>query len=120
MEVLQGEQFSKFLLTGKEEFDKDFKLAVSAACLLAFTQDNFTGPDIDEDGESFRLESFDNERWKTDRISVDGIELNANVKNITLLIVTQNFLEDLLELSPDDLVSCPLTLVAIRLQMNLM
>lgn len=106
LKVLENSEFKSFLDTGKEAFDKDQKLGFAAACLLAFIQDNFTGPDL-ESGESFRFKTFedDQNRWNADRISIDGIEINANIRNITLLIICRNFLEDLAEQFPSDLVN---------------
>lgn len=110
IEILDDEAFKSFLATGNESFETNHKLGTAAACLLAFLQDNFTGPDL-VDSEKFRFQSFDNknqERWSTERISIDGIELNANIKSIPLLITSRNFLEDLLEQNPQDLVSAHL------------
>lgn len=84
---------------------------MSVACLMAFVQDNFTGPDLDKSSEEFRLKTFDEsneERWNVDRISIDGIELNTNIRHIPLLIISRNFLEDLYAQFPSDLVSCHL------------
>lgn len=75
---------------------------------MAFTQDNFTGPDLIENSDNFRFQTFEgnnDERWKVDSISVDGIEINANIRHIALLITSRNFLEDLHAQFPSDLVS---------------
>lgn len=104
MEVLESEDFKDFLLQGSENFDKNKKLGIAVAALLAFSQDNFTGPDITV--SSIRFKSFDGDnRWNVDKIAVDGIEWNANIRNIALLIVSRNFLEDLSASFKDDLVS---------------
>lgn len=106
LKVLENSEFKSFLDTGKEAFNKDQKLGLAAACLLVFIQDNFTGPDL-ESGESFRFKTIedDQNKWNVDRISIDGIEINANIRNITLLIISRNFLEDLAEQFPSDLVN---------------
>lgn len=103
LKVLENTEFQKFMKTGNESFTKDQKLGFAVACLLTFIQDNFTGPDL----ESFRLKTFNNseERWKIERISIDGIEVNANIRTVSLLVVSKNFLEDLAEQFPSDLVS---------------
>jgi hypothetical protein len=101
LEVLEKSEFKSFLATGNEKFDKNEKLGVAVACLFAFIQDNFTGPDIDE----IRFESFESEKWKIERIAVDGIEINANIRNISLLLIARNFIEDLVNEFPSDLVS---------------
>lgn len=94
------------MTTGINKFDKDQKLVVAIACLLAFTQENFTGPDLFESSNSIRFESFGEEsRWKIDKILIDGIELNANIRNIALLIISKNFFDDLTQDFPGDLVS---------------
>lgn len=101
--MLEDEDFKRFLELGNESFDRNQKLGYAAAALLLFTQDNFTGPDIAVN--SVRFESFkDNNRWTIERIAVDGIEWNANIRNIALLIVSRNFLEDLSAAYPSDLV----------------
>lgn len=108
LEILESDDFKSFLATGTESFDKDYKLGVAVACLMAFTQDNFTGPDLFESSNNFRFQTFEgnnDERWKVDSISVDGIELNANIRHIALLITSRNFLEDLHSQFPSDLVS---------------
>lgn len=72
-------------------------------------QENFTGPDLFPSSNAIRFETInENERWKIDTISIDGIELNVNIRNITLLVISRNFLEDLAEQFPEDLVSCHL------------
>ena len=108
IEVLESEDFVKFLSTGVENYEKNEKLGVAVACLMAFVQDNFTGPDVIDPLKEFRLKTIngDNqERWKLDRISIDGIEINPNIRHIPLLIIGRNFLEDLYEQFPSDLVS---------------
>lgn len=75
---------------------------------MAFVQDNFTGPDLFESSDNFRFQTFEgnnDERWMIDSISVDGIEINANIKHIPLLITSRNFLEDLQAQFPSDTVS---------------
>lgn len=105
LEIIDSDEFKKFLTSGVEDFDKDRKLGLAVACLLAFVQENFTGPDLFESPESIRFETFgEQEKWKAERISVDGIEFNANIRNITLLIISRNFLDDLHEQFPEDLV----------------
>lgn len=105
LEVLEREDFKGFLeQQGSENFDKEHKLGFAVAALLAFTQDNFTGPDITAAQLDFK--SFKNDsRWNIERIAVDGIEWNANARNIALLVVSRNFLEDLIAAFPSDLVS---------------
>lgn len=98
---LQSGEFKKFLQTGSENFAKEEKLNIALACLLAFIQDNFTGPDVKE---SFEIH-VDQEKWKIDRIAVDGIEYNENIRNLSLLMIANNFLNDLLEQFPFDLVN---------------
>ncbi|CRK94488.1 CLUMA_CG007994, isoform A [Clunio marinus] len=98
-EILQTEEFKAFLSTGNESFTKDQKLAVAIACLLAFTQHNFTGPDLNT-LETFRFETI----WNIDRISVDGIEINTNIEHVLLLFISQNILEDLSCQFPSDIV----------------
>lgn len=108
LEVLESENFTKFLLTGDENFEKYQKLGMAVACLMAYVQDNFTGPDLIESCKEFRLKTVygsNQERWSIERISIDGIELNPNVRHIPLLIISRNFLEDLYEEFPADLVS---------------
>jgi hypothetical protein len=100
-EILKADKFKSFLKTGSENFDKNEKLDVAIACLLSFAQDNFTGPDLKE---SFEIIS-DDERWKIDRISTDGIEYNENIRNLPLLIIARNFLDDLIQNFPNDLVN---------------
>lgn len=102
-EILERDDFKEFLVTGEEKFDKNQKLGVSAACLLSYIQSNFTGPDLQESSD-FRLQTITDERWKVDRISIDGIEINANMKHIELLIISRNFLEDLFTENPSELV----------------
>lgn len=108
LEVIEGECFKHFLATGSDTFNENEKLAVSIASLLAFVQDNFTGPDLFLLSDSIKFQkTFENmhERWNAEGIAVDGIEINPNVRNVPLLIIAKNFLEDLLELHPSDLVS---------------
>lgn len=108
IKILESDEFKSFSATGREQFDKDTKLGLAIACLMAFIQDNFTGPNLYESStDSIQLQTFDdkNERWKVERISVDGIEINTNINNLTLLIISRNFLEDLAEQFPSDLVS---------------
>ena len=112
-EIMTSDDFKHFLTTGSESFNKDRKLALSVACLMTFIQDNFTGPDLDLSEDFFRFKTFDDEKWKLDRISVDGIELNGNIRHISLLIIAKNFLEDLIQQFPEDLVSFTLSLIHI-------
>lgn len=102
--MLERADFKCFLEQGNESFDKNHKLGFAVAALLAFTQDNFTGPDIDVSPIHFK--SFENDsRWNIERIAVDGIEWNANTRNIPLFVLSRNFLEDLSVEFPSDLVS---------------
>lgn len=108
MEIIESDDFKSFLNTGVDKFDNDRKLGVAVACLLAFIQENFTGPDLFESSESIRFETIcddEQEKWKIDRISIDGIELNANIRNIALLVISRNFLDQLDKQFPEDLVS---------------
>lgn len=107
IEIIESEDFERFLDTGVDKFEDDRKLGVAVACLLAFIQENFTGPDLFESSESIRFQTIcddEQEKWKIDRISIDGIELNANIRNIALLVISRNFLDDLDKKFPDDLV----------------
>lgn len=114
LKVLENSKFKSFLDSGEESFGKDQKLGFAVACLLAFVQDNFTGPDL-KAGETYRFKTFedDQNRWNDDRISIDGIEINANIRNISLLVISRNFLEDLAEQFPTDLVNLHLLITSI-------
>lgn len=108
VEIIESDDFQSFLGTGVEKFDKDRKLGVAVACLLAFIQENFTGPDLFESSESIRFQTIcdeEEEKWNIDRISIDGIELNTNIRNIALLVISRNFLDQLDKQFPEDLVS---------------
>jgi hypothetical protein len=105
-EILQSEDLKQFLTSGNDNFDDERKFTISIACLLAFVQHNFTGPDVKVDEKSFRFAANDSdEKWKTESVFMDGIEINVNMKLLPLLIISRNFLRDLHSKHPQDLVS---------------
>lgn len=69
---------------------------------MTYIQDNFTGPDV----SPIKLGKEFEEKMKcSDRITIDGIEFNENMRNIPLLLIAQSFLINLTEAFPNDLVS---------------
>lgn len=69
---------------------------------MTYIQDNFTGPDV----KPIQLGKEFTEKLKcSDRITVDGIEFNENMRNIPLLLIAQSLLNHLTAAFPDDLVS---------------
>lgn len=69
---------------------------------MTYIQDNFTGPDV----TPIQLGKEFEEKLKcSDRITVDGIEFNENMRNIPLLLIAQSLLNHLTAAFPDDLVS---------------
>lgn len=95
-------EFNTFILNGSENFDKNDKLDIAIACLMTYIQDNFTGPDV----TPIQLGKVFEEKLKcSDRIVIDGIEFNENMRNIPLLLIARSFLNSLTEAFPDDLVS---------------
>lgn len=109
--MLESEGVKSYLATGSAEFDNDDKLAISVACMLTFIQDNFTGPDLDE---SFRLETID-DKENAERILIDGIELNANIRHVSLLTFSGKILDQLVQEFPSDLVSHVTTLLILQI-----
>lgn len=99
--MLESEGVKSYLETGSGEFGNDDKLAISVACMLTFIQDNFTGPDLNE---AFQLKTFD-DKENAERILIDGIELNANIRHISLLTFSGKILDQLVQEFPSDLVS---------------
>lgn len=93
-ENIDGENFVNYIKSGEENFTKDEKLAYLISCLLSFLEVNFVG--------------FTN-RVKLDiqmdcgDLLVDGIEINANMKNAEYLLIAKTFLDDLIKSFPDDI-----------------
>lgn len=83
-----------YIKFGDEKFTKDEKLAYSISCLLAFLEVNFVG--------STNRVKLDIQKNCTD-LQVDGIELNANMKNIEYLLIAKTFLDDLIKHFPSDI-----------------
>lgn len=104
---MQSEDFQNFLKTNKESFTDDEKLCIAIACLLTFTQENFTGPDVNIAESSLQFSSpadSDESKWKFDRIMADGVEYNVNMKLMVCLVVAKHFLEDLFNKHQQNLV----------------
>lgn len=75
--------------------------SIGIGSLLAFTQDNFTGPD-------FCCETiFDKLTPDTvnSKLNVDGEELNVNVKHAELLLISREIWQRLVEHEPADIVN---------------
>lgn len=83
-----------YIKSGNEKFTKDEKLAYAISCLLSFLEVNFVG--------STNRVKFDIQKNCSD-LQVDGIELNANMKNIEFLFIAKTFLDDLIKNFPDDI-----------------
>lgn len=113
-EILQSEDLKQFLISGNDNFDDERKLKISIACLFKYIQQNFTGPDVQLEDESFKFVANDDERWKNESLHVDGIELNVNMKLASLLIISRNFIEDLHSKHPQDLVSFKLIFLSFK------
>jgi hypothetical protein len=105
-EILNSDDLKQFLQTGNDDFDDERKLKISIACLFEFLKHNFTGPNSKLDEENFRFsaDGCDN-KWKNESTCIDGIEMNANIKFVPLLIIAKNFIEDLNSKYPQGLVS---------------
>ncbi|KAG5671578.1 hypothetical protein PVAND_001771 [Polypedilum vanderplanki] len=101
IENIESLQFKEFIQSGKENFDKDTKLLYAISCILLFVQENFTGPNIEQN--CLQTINDHDDRWKIDSLFSDGIELNANIKQHKLLLISRNFINDLKNLYPDDL-----------------
>ncbi|XP_063696340.1 tetratricopeptide repeat protein 27 [Culicoides brevitarsis] len=72
---------------------------IGISCVLAFTQANFTGPDLNL-GFSFEGLST-NEVFSA--LNVDGEELNVNAKHVELLFLAKNIWKKLLEANSEDI-----------------
>lgn len=83
-----------YIKFGDEKFTKDEKLAYSISCLLAFLEVNYVG--------STNRVKLDIQKNCTD-LQIDGIELNANMKNIEYLLIAKTFLDDLIKRFPSDI-----------------
>lgn len=72
-------------------------LTIGIAALLAFTQDNFTGPNIDETVEVMLDAHWPKTVDSLQLLIVDGEELNINVRKPELLLLCKIIFEYLLE-----------------------
>ncbi|XP_070505585.1 tetratricopeptide repeat protein 27 [Chironomus tepperi] len=91
---IDNETFKNYVVSGEENFNKDEKLAYSISCLLSFLEVNFVG--------STSRVKLDIQMNCAD-LQVDGIEINANMKNIEYLLIANTFLNDLIKSYPDDI-----------------
>lgn len=98
LEVLQSNSFQNFVKTGEELNSNDDKLTIAVACLLTFTQQNFTGPDIELADEFLQFAD------DSSMMMVDGIEYNVNMKLMNCLVTARNILQELFAANPENLV----------------
>lgn len=72
-------------------------LLSGVACIAAFIQDNFTGPNIDESLSDILGVSFPNQINALELLSIDSEEVNANVRKPELLLISKIIFETLCE-----------------------
>lgn len=85
----------KFTVVNDIKLNTDDILLSGVACILAFVQDNFTGPDIDENITDVLGTQWPNQINAVDLLSCDSEELNPNVKKPELLLISKVIFETL-------------------------
>lgn len=113
-ENLESNKFNEFL-SNRNHPDGESKLAFGVSCLLAFIQENFTGPS-DEIDCFKRLET--NDSWKLEELATDGIEINSNMKLLHLLLIAKTFIEELLKVDSNDPILCVWYMRTLKVHQN--
>lgn len=100
--MIQSNAYIKNLIKQRLKFEEiketdvaDDILRYGVACLLAFVQDNFTGPDLDVELNTVLGIDWPADIEATKLLSVDGEEINQNVKKPELLLISRMILENL-------------------------
>lgn len=85
----------KFTVVNDIKLNTDDILLSGVACILAFVQDNFTGPDIKESIDDILGTQWPNQINAIDLLSIDSEELNSNVRKPELLLISKVIFETL-------------------------